>query len=381
MPPADSHEFAHADWRWAGPEENGIVQREKIIIVIAGTVVGIASLVLAQIGNPANMGFCTACFERDIAGALGLHDFSTTAWMRPEIAGIVIGAFLTALFTGEFRPEGGSSPAVRFLLAMFVMIGALTFLGCPLRMILRLGGGDLNAVVGLVGFTVGIAAGVILLRQGFNLGKTKRQRKTDGLIMPAVMVGLLLLAILLPAFKDNGPIIVGTKGHPGCAGTPVGREIGLAVSLGFGLIVGVLAQRSRLCLAGGIRDAILIRSGLLLSGFIAILAVCLAGNAVLGNFHPGFENQPVAHTAHLWNFLGMAVVGLGSVLLGGCPFRQLVLAGNGNTDSSLTIFGMIAGAAAAHNFGLVKAASPFGKGAVLAGLIVLLVIGFANRER
>ena len=37
-----------------------------------------------------------------------------------------------------------------------VMIGALAFLGCPLRMIIRLGGGDLNALVALVGFACGI---------------------------------------------------------------------------------------------------------------------------------------------------------------------------------------------------------------------------------
>jgi len=108
--------------------------------------------------------------------------------------------------------------------------------------------------------------------------------------------------------------------------------------------------------------------------------VGLAGNLLLGSFNLGFENQPIAHTAHVWNFLGMALVGLGSVLLGGCPFRQLVLAGNGNTDSALTIFGMIAGAAVAHNFGLVKAASIHGKGAVLLGLVIVIIIGIFNRE-
>ena len=50
------------------------------------------------------------------------------------------GALASALFAKEFRAQGGSSPATRFLLGMFVMIGALVFLGCPLRMILRLAG-------------------------------------------------------------------------------------------------------------------------------------------------------------------------------------------------------------------------------------------------
>ena len=46
------------------------------------------------------------------------------------------------------------------------------------------------------------------------------------------------------------------------------------------------------------------------------------------------------------------MVGWGSVLLGGCPLRQLILAGEGNADSAITVLGMIAGAATSHNFGL-----------------------------
>jgi len=48
----------------------------------------------------------------------------------------------------------------------------------------------------------------------------------------------------------------------------------------------------------------------------------------------------------------MVLVGWGSVLLGGCPLRQLILAAQGNGDSAVTVFGMLVGAALAHNFGL-----------------------------
>ena len=46
----------------------------------------------------------------------------------------------------NLNAKGGSSPLTRFILAFFVMIGCLMFLGCPFRMILRLAGGDLNAI-------------------------------------------------------------------------------------------------------------------------------------------------------------------------------------------------------------------------------------------
>ena len=47
--------------------------KENWLVIIAGVLVGVAALVLPKLGNPPNMGFCIACFERDIAGAVGLH--------------------------------------------------------------------------------------------------------------------------------------------------------------------------------------------------------------------------------------------------------------------------------------------------------------------
>jgi hypothetical protein len=43
-------------------------------------------------------------------------------------------------------------------------------------------------------------------------------------------------------------------------------------------------------------------------------------------------------------------VGLTATLLGGCPLRQLVLSSEGDLDAGAVVFGMITGAAVAHNF-------------------------------
>ena len=93
------------------------------IVVIAGLAVGIAAVVLTLMGNPSNMGFCIACFLRDIAGATGMHSAAKVQYVRPEIIGLVLGAFLMSLATKEFRARSGSSPAVRFVLGGFVMVG------------------------------------------------------------------------------------------------------------------------------------------------------------------------------------------------------------------------------------------------------------------
>ena len=359
------------------------MKKENRLVLATGVAVGLAALALTALGNPGNMGFCIACFERDIAGAVGLHSAAKVQYVRPEIIGLVLGAFAMSLIGREFRPRAGSSPATRFVLGAFVMIGALVFLGCPLRMVLRLGGGDLNAVVGLLGFVLGICIGIVFLRRGFDLKRSYPARTLEGTTLPAVMTGLLLLVLLVPAvlhFSTEGP---GSKHAP------------FFIALVIAVVVGALAQKSRLCMVGGIRDTIMLRDAHLLWGFIAIFAVVLAGNLILGNFKLGFDLQPIAHSSHLWNLLGMVLVGWGSVLLGGCPLRQLILAGSGNGDSAVTVFGMIVGAAFAHNFALAGSPDALndakelvvggigtnGKIAVAVGFVVLLAISLINSRQ
>ena len=346
--------------------------KKHLPVILTGSLIGIIALILVAMGNPANMGFCIACFIRDTAGSLKLHSASAVQYVRPEIIGIILGSFLISLMKKEFQPRGGSSPVTRFVLGMSVMIGALIFLGCPLRMVLRLGGGDLNALVGLVGFAAGVGIGVIALNHGFSLKRTYAQNRLEGAGMPVLSIVLMLMVLLFPAL-----FAFSTEG-------PGSMHAAVWASLAGGLIVGGMAQRSRFCMAGGIRDEMLFKDFHLLWGSVALLAVVIIGNLILGKFKLGFDGQPIAHTDGLWNFLGMALVGWGSVLLGGCPLRQTVLAGEGNTDSAITLLGMLVGAALAHNFGLASSANGAtinGKIAVGVVALVLLAVTLFNTNR
>ena len=134
-------------------------------------------------------------------------------------------------------------------------------------------------------------------------------------------------------------------------------------------------------MAGGIRDAVMFKDFNLITGFAAILVTIVIGNLILKTFNPGFAGQPVAHTDGVWNFLGMVLVGWGSILLGGCPLRQLILTGEGNSDSAMAVLGMIFGAAVCHNFGLASSADgPTARGqiAVIIGLVVVAIISVTN---
>ena len=245
-------------------------------------------------------------------------------------------------------------------------------------------GGDLNAVVGIVGFAVGIFAGVQFLGRGYSLKRTYSVPVIDGAWLSVIQVVFFALLCAAPAY------ILFSESGPGSMRAPVW------ISLAAGLIVGALAQRTRLCMVGGIRDVLLFKDWTLLAGFAAILAAALVSNAVLntmfgGYFKVGFMGQPVAHIDGLWNFLSMSAVGLGSVLLGGCPMRQLILAGEGNSDSAVTVAGFFVGAAFAHNFGLASAATAVaedgaitggptlaGKTVTILALIVMFAIAWLN---
>ena len=336
------------------------MSKEKRSLVIAGSITGILSVALVLLGNPTNMGFCIACFYRDIAGSLSLHHAAVVQYARPEIIGLLLGSLFISTMRKEFNPRGGSSPVLRFIISFFVMIGALVFLGCPFRMILRLAGGDLNALVALFGFIAGIVAGSLLLNRGFTLGRSFKQSKVEGTAISAVFFVLLLILLFVPSllkFSTTGP---------GSLRAPI------LISLAGGLIVGSLAQRNRFCMAGGIRDVFLFRDTTLLSGLVMVFVAALVMNLVTGNFQLGFSGQSVAHTSWLWNFLGMALVGYGSVLLGGCPLRQTILAGEGNSDSTMSVLGMLAGAAVSHNFVLASS----GQGPTVGGRVATL-LGFA----
>ena len=89
---------------------------KKLIMPLVGGLVAMISIALVHFGNPPNMGFCIACFIRDTAGALGLHSAGMVQYVRPEIIGIILGAFLLSFFRKEFTPKAGSAPFTRFIL-------------------------------------------------------------------------------------------------------------------------------------------------------------------------------------------------------------------------------------------------------------------------
>ena len=349
-------------------------------IIGVGAIIGILAPILQKLGNPGNMGICVACFERDIAGAVGMHRAGVVQYARPEIIGFIIGSLAAAFLFKEYKARGGSAPIVRFVLGVFAMIGALVFLGCPWRAMLRLSGGDGNAILGIAGLVVGIWIGTLFFKRGYNLGRSQKTHAFAGLLLPLAMFGLFVLVLIYPQIEGesrSGVLFYSLKG-------PGAMHAALAVSIIVGLAIGFLAQRSRFCTMGAFRDLILFRQTHLFGGLVALVVAAFVTNLILGQFNAGFVGQPVAHHQHIWNFAGMVLAGLAFALAGGCPGRQLFLAGEGDGDAAIFVMGMITGAAFAHNFGLAsspKGVGPHGIAAVVIGLVVCLLIGATMRNK
>lgn len=360
---------------------------KKSTLVLFGAGIGLAAVLLAVFGNPANMAICIACFLRDTAGALRLHNTPVVQYLRPEILGIILGATLVALLRKEFKPTAGSSPAIRFILGFIMMTGALVFLGCSFRMIIRMAAGDLNAWFGLIGLVAGVGVGTLFLKAGFSLGSAQETKQPSGYVVPIV-------AVILLALTSVGTFYAASVAGPGSFHAPV------LLALGAGLAIGAIGQLSRLCTTGAIRNLFLTKDISLLLVIGGFFGVMLLGNLVSTYVTPipglafnlGLSGQPISHSETLYNILGLFIFGFAGVLAGGCPFRQLILTGQGSADGGMTLLGLLIGAAFAHNFafasiadnpalGVVGGPTTRGVLMVVLSIAALLIIAFTHRSK
>jgi uncharacterized protein len=347
--------------------------RDFWTVIFVGGLLGCLGVMLSAWGNPENSGICVSCFIENSAGALGLHGNANMQYLRPELIGFVLGSTTSAMFFREFRSRGGSAPLSRLFLGIFMIFGCAVFIGCPIKLFLRLSAGDLTAVAGVLGLVGGVWAGLRGLAKGVELSPPKTGTASGGHLMPALFLLLLFFFLARPDF-----LMFSSKGS-------ATQHAPWLIALAAGLALGILAQRSRFCITGSIRDTLLM--GFRISaiwGLLAFMTVSLVLSMITGRFNPGLYGQPGAHLDYIWSFLGMGLVGWISVLIGGCPFRQLIKAGEGDADAGLVVVGMFIGGALAQSWGIAATAdgvSLYGKVSLLVGFILVALTSIFFRQR
>lgn len=158
-------------------------------------------------------------------------------------------------------------------------------------------------------------------------------------------------------------------------------------TLVFGLIMGYLGQRSRMCFVGGMRDWYLVRDTYLIKGLFAFLISTLVWLSIFRFFSPALKTfpwivngmnvfsshwaskgitaissrllpipgDPISWSPKVLSHIILAIVGgfgLGffATLAGGCPFRQHIMAAEGSKSALTYLVGFIAGAIFFHKF-------------------------------
>lgn len=310
-------------------------------LLLLGIIAGIIMVILASAGNPKNMALCTACFIRDSAGAMKFHTAAKTQYFRPEILGMILGSMGLALAHKEYKVTCSKNVLIQFLLGNILMFGALVFLGCTLRLVLRMASGDLSSYIGLIGLVIGVGTGTFFIKKGYSLGSKGEGYPAKGFLLPMLLSGVFILTITSPnlfAWSTEGP------------GSMYANRW---LSLIAGLIFGLIAYQTRLCFTGSIRDVFLAKDYTRLVPIAGIFTIMLVYNISVGNF--AFQAAgPIAHNQTFWNIISMFVVGFAGVLAGGCPVRQIIMSGTGSSDASICVLGMFSGAAISHNFGIAS---------------------------
>jgi YedE family putative selenium metabolism protein len=256
---------------------------------------------------------------------------------------------------------------------MFMIFGCAVFIGCPIKLMLRLTAGDLTAVAGVAGLVLGVWVGLKGLAHGVEFAPQSRGPANGGVLIPGLFLLLLVFFLVRPGFL----LFSSQGGGAQFAPWPI------ALIVGAGL--GALAQRSRFCITGSIRNFMLMGLRVpALWGLLAFVAAAFVAGLLSGRFHFGLYGQPGAHLEYLWSFLGMGLVGWISVLIGGCPFRQLIKAGEGDADAGMVVIGMFIGGALAQSWGIAATASGvsvYGKISVLLGLALVTIGSLIYRQR
>ena len=113
------------------------------------------------------------------------------------------------------------------------------------------------------------------------------------------------------------------------------------VSLAFGIVVGYLGQRSRMCSIGGLRDFVLVRDTALLKGALALVVTAWVSFGIVrvisgtdaGHGLLAAGTTPSGIRAVIAIAVGALILGFFATLSGACPLRQHVLAGQGRVGA------------------------------------------------
>jgi hypothetical protein len=140
---------------------------------IAAGVLFVGAEVFLSVYPPSAYAFCLTCHTRDLLNRIvnalfGTNyqvSFISTRILFLSSPAILLGAFAAARINGERKVLKADKPLRFFVFGFIVMVIGILIFGCPTRLILRSGYGDVYAAAGVAAMFAGIACGTLIIKR------------------------------------------------------------------------------------------------------------------------------------------------------------------------------------------------------------------------
>ncbi len=237
--------------------------------------------------------------------------------------GVIAGAFAAALLAGQFRIQGASA----FELLKGLVGGTLMGIGAGLAFGCNIGGFfsatsalSMAGLTMMAGLMIGVYIGLRLLILEVNhlefassapAGKTTGDGMLARNIQQKLGILVLVIGLVIATIYDGFDYSV------------------RAGFLLFGLVIGVVMQRSRFCFVKAFREPFLTGDGEMTKAVILAVVIGVLGFSILKWTDLKDWDAQVSSVFWLGSLLGGAIFGIGMSLSGGCATGCLWRAGEG----------------------------------------------------
>jgi FtsH-binding integral membrane protein len=136
-------------------------------------VAAVAAGTLFAVRPPEAYGICMACHGRDLVNSVVNGLLGTDLVVAPAAlvfpllttVGVIVGAWIAAVVSGEFRFRRAKAPLKAFVNGMLVMNFALLAAGCSTRLALRSAAGDILGAIGFAAMIGGVVLATVWMRR------------------------------------------------------------------------------------------------------------------------------------------------------------------------------------------------------------------------
>jgi len=139
--------------------------------VVAGSIFVLADAAFA-IAPPSAYAFCLSCHVRDLVNT-ALNAVVHSRFQVTEVAGralmltspgVLLGAYIAARLYGEAKPRKADRPLLLAALGFLMMTIGIVIFGCPTRIVLRAGYGEIYGIIALAGMFAGITVATVIMK-------------------------------------------------------------------------------------------------------------------------------------------------------------------------------------------------------------------------